>query len=425
MKEVRLNGLPPKGSPVNRPVAALLAAAAVAGGLAVGLVTASLGAQGGALPSASAPLVAGPSPQPQVSPTPPVGASPNASPTPTAAPSPTPESTPTTVPAPLTGRLVDPEVARRHPIAVMIDDLSSARPQSGFNSASVVFQAPAEGGIPRYMMVFQDRLPKSVGPVRSARYYYIAWAAQWQAMYVHVGGSPQAMQTLAAQGSGQLVYNADEFRWGGKYLWRVPQRAAPHNVYSDGKRLRQLLKRVGAKDARIATAWRFRADKPLAQRPVGGRIEMGYPANHIRYDYDRKSNTYRRSVTGEGPQIDAADGRRVAPKNVVVMIVHFGPLNDGHPEKHRLEANVIGTGQAWIATNGKTIKGTWRKSSLTGPLRFFDRRGRRVALTVGQTFVQVLPAGSVLTIKDGKVPRPRPKPQPVVIPRPIWAARPV
>ena len=411
--------------PIRRPIAALLAGLALAGGIGIGLVTANLGSPG-ASPSASVPLVAGPSPQPKPSGSPAPGG-PSSSPASlsSAPPSPTPKPTPTTVPAPLTGRLVDPDVARRHPIAVMIDDLSPARPQSGFNSASVVFQAPAEGGIPRYMLVFQDRVPKSVGPVRSARYYYIAWAAQWRAMFVHVGGSPQAMQTLAAQGHGQLVYNADEFRWGGKYLWRVRERLAPHNVYSDGKRLRQLLRRVGAKDTQIQPAWRFRADKPLTQRPVGGRIEMGYPANHIRYDYDRKTNTYRRTVTKEGPQMDAADGRRVAPKNVVIMLVRFGPLNDGHPEKHRLEANVIGSGPAWIATNGKTIRGTWRKASLTGPLRFLDSKGRPVKLTIGQTFVQVLRTGSVVTVKDGKVPKAKPKPAPVLTLRPPGAPRPV
>lgn len=308
----------------------------------------------------------------------------------------------------------------------MIDDLGAARPQSGFNAASVVFQAPAEGGIPRYMLVFQDRVPKSVGPVRSSRYYYIAWAAQWRAMYVHVGGSPQAMQTLAAQGQGQLVYNADEFRWGGQYLWRITERIPPHNVYSDGVRLRQLAKRVGAKDTVIQTAWKFRADKPLAQRPVGGRLEMGYPQNHIRYDYDRKTNTYLRSVTGERRQIDAADGKRVAPKNVIVMLVRFGPLNDGHyAQKHRLEATVLGSGPAWIATNGRTIKGTWRKASLTGPLRFYDSKGRPVKLTVGQSFVQVLPMGSIVTVKDGKVPTQQPKPAPHVTPRPAFVARPI
>jgi hypothetical protein len=412
--------------PVKRPVAAALAGIAVLGGLAIGLVTANFGSPG-ASPTGSMPLVAGPGPRASGSPSGEPAASSSPAPAATPQPSATPEPTPTTVPAPLTGRLVEPDVARRHPIAVMIDDLSPARPQSGFNAASVVFQAPAEGGIPRYMMVFQDRVPKSVGPVRSARYYYVAWASQWRAMYVHVGGSPQAMQTLAAQGHGQLVYNADEFRYGGKYLWRIHERLAPHNVYTDGKRLRQLLRRVGAADGTIQPAWRFAPDKPLAKRPVGGRLEMGYPANHIRYDYDRKTNTYRRSVTAEGPQIDAADHKRVAPKNVVIMIVRFGPLNDGHPEKHRLEANVIGSGQAWIATNGRTIRGTWRKASLTGPLRFLDSKGKPVKLTVGQTFVQVMRTGTIITIKDGRVPKPKAKPQPVpvVIPRPSRGPGPI
>ena len=256
------------------------------------------------------------------------------------------------------------------------------------------------------MMIFQDRIATSVGPVRSARYYYIAWAAQWRAMYVHVGGSPQAMQALATQGNGQLVYNADEFRWGGRYLWRVTERSAPHNVYTDGKHLRQLAKRVGALDQQLQPAWQFAPDRPLARRPVGGRISMAYPANRIQYDYDRNSNTYERSVTGSKHQIDAADNTQVAPKNVVIMLVHFGPLNDGHyAQKHRLEATVVGSGRAWIATNGRTIRGTWRKTSLTGPLQFFDGRGRPVTLTIGQTFVQVMPTGSLVTVVDGKVPK--------------------
>ena len=98
----------------------------------------------------------------------------------------------------------------------MIDDHLDARPQSGFNAASVVWQAPAEGGIPRYMMIFQDQVPAAVGPVRSARYYYIAWAAEWRAVYAHAGGSPQALRDARTpKGHGQCVYNADEFRWGG------------------------------------------------------------------------------------------------------------------------------------------------------------------------------------------------------------------
>jgi len=314
------------------------------------------------------------------------------------------------VPAPLTGRYVGPAIAARHPIAVMVDDLSPARPQSGFSAASVVWQAPAEGGIPRYMLIFGDEVPGNVGPVRSARLYFVLWAAEWRAVYAHVGGSPQALARLRADGRGTLVYDADQYRFGPPYFWRVKTRNAPHNMYTNGNQLRRIAKRVGAADGPQKPAWKFAWGKPLAQRPVGGRIAVSYLANTIRYDYERKTNTYLRTVSGEGKQKDADTGERVAPENVVIMLVRFGPLNDGSP-KHRLEADLIGRGTAWIATNGRTIKGTWRKKSNADPTRFYDAKGKPVTLTIGQTFIQVMPTGTPVSIKDGKpapwVPSPR------------------
>jgi len=350
-----------------------------------------------------------PSPVAQVSPEPPAStpspsteptAVPTASPSPTPLPTATPLPTPVLVPAPLTGRPVSPAVAARHPIAVMIDDLSPARPQSGLASASVVWHAPAEGGIPRYMAVFQDDMPDQIGPVRSSRYYYIAWAAEWRAVYIHSGGSPQALATLRANGRGQLVYNGDEFRYSGTFF-RLKTRSSPHNLYTTGPKLRNLGKRLGAKDKAYTPVWKFAPDAPLESRPYGGTISVSYPANVIKYSYDRVSNTYLRSVTREKKQTDAVGGVRIAPKNVVVMMMSFGPLNDGHPNKHRLEAKVVGSGRAWINTNGRTIKGTWKKAALTKPTKFYDAAGNEVTLTIGQTFVQVMPLGSPVTIKAG------------------------
>lgn len=338
--------------------------------------------------------------------------SPTPIPTPSPEPTPTPSPTPKLVADPLTGRPVTEDVANRHVIAVMIDDLWPARPQSGLSSASVVWQAPAEGGIPRYMALFQDQIPGDVGPIRSARQYFIAWAAEWDAVYAHVGGSPQAMATLRQSGNGQLVYNADEFRWGGTYFWRIKTRSAPHNMYTDGKHLRRLAGLLGAKDGPMKPAWRFALDTPLVTRPVGGRIVVPYLANRIQYDYNRKTNTYLRTVSVEGKEKDAGTGKRVAPKNVIIMVVRFAPLGD---KKHRLEADLIGSGPAWIATNGTTIKGTWKKKSLTAPTRFYDAKGKPVTLTIGQTFIQVVPTGTPITIKDGKVPPRSPIPSPRVI----------
>ena len=300
--------------------------------------------------------------------------------------------------------MVKPGIAQRHVVAVMIDDQRDARPQSGLSQASIVWQAPAEGGIPRYMALFHEGDPKAVGPVRSARLYFVQWAAQWQSVYVHVGGSPQALALLhSARGKGGFVYDADEFRWGGKYLWRISQRPAPHNVYSDGFHLRGLAERVGAKARTYKPAWNFAPDAELARRPSGSTLLVPYLANQISYRYDRKSNTWLRTVTGEAKQTDAASKTRIAPKNVVVMYVNFAPLNDGS-KKHRLEARVIGSGRALIATNGKTISATWRKTSVTGPVTFTLRNGQPATLTIGQTFVQVVPSGSRVTIKNGAVP---------------------
>jgi hypothetical protein len=392
------------------PVPTLPSLRAAAALLFVSLVA---GACGSTPPSQ--PAVVATSAPPSTSPTLPP---PSATPTPTATPLPTatPEPTPVTVPAPLTGLPVSPAAARRHPIAVMIDDLSPARPQSGFSAASIVWQAPAEGGIPRYMMVFGENQPTAVGPVRSSRYYYIAWAAEWKAIYAHAGGSPQALATLRAQGNGKLVYNADEFARGG-YFHRVSSRFPPHNLYTDGKQLDRLGKRLGAKTGDYQPIWQFAPDAPLEQRPVGGKISFRYPTSSIRYDYDRTSNTYLRTVSVEGKQKDAATKKRVAPKNVIVMLMRFGPLNDGHPNKHRLEAKVVGSGVAWISTNGKTIKGTWRKKSLTAPTKFYNAAGQEVTLTAGQTFINVMPTGTAVKITRG-APPPAAAPSPGATPAP-------
>lgn len=323
-------------------------------------------------------------------------------------PPPTPIPTPALVPAPLTGLPVTPDAASQHPIAVMVDDHADARPQAGFNAASIVWHAPAEFGIPRYMLIFQDQVPAAVGPIRSAREYYIEWAAEWTAMYVHHGGSPQAKATLAARGNGQWVFNADGFRWEGRYVFRVTDRIAPHNVMTDGGHLRQLAKRIRAKDAPIEPVWSFGPNRAPDLRPDGGRITVNYPYETIQYRYDAATNTYARFIAAPGQklraQVDVADATAVAPTNVVILRMAFGLLNDGHPSKGREEARNVGKGPAWIATNGRTVKGTWRKASRTAPTLLFGPDGTPITLTAGQTFVQVIDTEYSFEIKDGAAP---------------------
>ncbi len=393
------DGMPPSAehsTPGPRPRRRAILVTALVAALVVGACASSTSPRPS--PGGSAP-VAVPTPGGAPSPTPAASGDPGPSPTPTSTAGPTPVPTPALAVAPLTGRLVKPELAARHPIAVMVDDHWDARPQSGFTEASIVWQAPAEGGIPRYMMLFGEGNPKSVGPVRSARLYFVQWAAEWNAVYVHAGGSPQAKAILASQGTGQLVYNADEFRWGGHYLWRSTDRLAPHNVYTDGKNLRALSARVGAEPVDAQPKWKFADDAPLEQRPAGARIALSYQYGSFAYRYQRATNTWRRYLGGK-LQRDRANNQVVAPKNVIIMVVRFSLLGAGN--KGRLEAGSIGTGKAWIATNGTTIKGTWKKNSVAGPTRFYDASGKQVVLTRGQTFVQVVPSGTPLQFVKGK-----------------------
>jgi hypothetical protein len=398
----------PAGRPLRRWLFGLIAIAIAA--LAI-VVAAQIGTlfPGGAAAGTQVPATAGPEPsQAATEPTPAASESPSEAP-------PTAEPPPALVPAPLTGLPVTPEAAARHPIAVMVDDQFDARPQSGFNSASQVWQAPAEGGIPRYMMLFQDAVPDGVGPVRSARQYYVEWAAEWNSMYVHAGGSPQAIATLNRKGHGEWVWNADQFRWGtgasscgeakGCFLWRTTDRFPPHNVYTDGKHLRRLARRLGAADGPLESVWTFGPDKAPELRPNGGTIRIVYPYELVTYKYDSATNTYVRYIDGsKKPQRDRADGEIIAPKNVVILRMVFGALNDGHPNKHRLEARNVGKGEAWIATGGVTVKGQWRKKSPTAPTRLFGPDGEPIVLTAGQTFVQVIPTTYTFRIKDGPPP---------------------
>lgn len=372
----------------------VLPAAAVLGSLA------GSAARPGGPPGPGATLIAAlSSPTPLLTLAPTFGST--ATPAPTATPLPTATPVPL-VPAPLTGRLVTEAEARYHPIAVMVDDHVDARPQAGFNAASQVWQAPAEGGIPRYMLLFQERIPERVGPIRSTRQYFVEWAAETTAMLVHHGGSPEAQATLARHGDGEWVYNADGMRWEPRFVWRVHDdgRFAPHNVFTDGKRLRQLAKRVDALDGPLDPFWNFAPEAPYPERAGAGTITIDYPYERVTYRYDPFGNRYLRYVDGaKKPQKDIDDGQWIAPKNVVILRMYFAAVIGDR--KLRLESRNVGSGEAWIATNGVTVKGTWRKASETAPTLLFGPDGEPFTLTVGQTFVQVIALSYDFEIDDG------------------------
>jgi hypothetical protein len=188
----------------------------------------------------------------------------------------------------------------------MIDDNVAARPQAEFNATSIVYQAPADGGEDRYMLVFQEGDANLVGPVRSGRPYFVHWATEFRTAFGHYDGDLKTLQQVIPPINGKLIFDVDALRNGGAAFHRVSDRAAPHNAYTATVVFRRTAERSGAPVSMVEglPTWTFIDDGLLAERPVSGSISIPYSRGVVGYTYDRNANAYLRSVEGR-PQIDA------------------------------------------------------------------------------------------------------------------------
>jgi hypothetical protein len=336
-----------------------------------------------------------PSPSPSAAPSP----TPRPTPRPTAAPTPTPLPTPSPTPATeaesaLTGELVPIALANRLPIAVSIDDNRVARPQSGFNGAAIVYQAPADGGETRYVFVYGPADSSDIGPVRSGRIYLAEWASEVRAAFGHYGGDRKTRRWLTAN-HGRVIWSIDGIVLGRPTYHRIASRRAPHNAYTSTAALRKTAIARGADDAFADDAYRrrFVDEAPLDARGTGRSIRVPYRTGIVTYAYDRASNLYLRAIDGKA-QVDPADGKRVTTRNVVVLFMAFRIDTKIEPGHARPVVESIGTGKAWVYREGRVVLGTWRKDSATSPTILYDADGRELPLVRGRTFYQVVPLGT-------------------------------
>ncbi len=213
-----------------------------------------------------------------------------------------------TVPSALTGLLVDPSLNKGPVTGIMIENSEDARPQSGLSQAGVVFEAIAEGGITRFLALFQDTAPDNVGPIRSARPYYLQWALGFDAGYAHVGGSPEAITDISDWG----VRDLDQFYNGSSYH-RVSSREAPHNVYTAIATLNTLEANKGYTSSTF-TSFPRKTEDPL-KVPTAKTINFNIsgPLYNVAYTYDATTNSYLRSEGGEA-HIDANTNTQISPR---------------------------------------------------------------------------------------------------------------
>lgn len=276
--------------------------------------------------------------------------------------------------SPLSGVEVTEAESTRPLTGVMIENSTSARPQSGLDKAGIIYEAIAEGGITRFLAIFQEGRPAELGPVRSARPYYVHWLAPYKASYAHVGGSDDG---LAAAGA-YLTKDIDQFRAGGSY-YRLSSRSAPHNMYTNFDLLDELNEARGNKYDEFPT-WKRKPAAP-SPTPQAKSISMSVSSANFNpnYAYDAASNKYLRSHNTT-PHKDAS-GSQYAPDVVIAMAV---PNASG---AKYWEYQNIGAGKAWVFQDGNVAEVQWAKAGITDPIIFTDTAGQEVQLNPGQTWV--------------------------------------
>lgn len=283
--------------------------------------------------------------------------------------------------SPLTGvELPDEAATKRHTTGIMIENSLDARPQSGLKEAGVVFEAIAEGGITRYLALYQESRPGLVGPVRSLRPYYVSWLAPFDAPIAHVGGSKNALDEIR---NGQYK-DIDQFFNGGSY-WRANDRVAPHNVYTNFDKLDELNNKKGYTTSTYSGFPRKLDSAAAAPTATKIDVTVSSPVFNSSYTYDKAANNYLRALGGV-PHTDREKGQ-ITPKVVIVMKV---PATLGFEDGYREQMSTIGTGQAYIFQDGVVHQGLWRKSSQKGQLQFYDTTGKPILLNAGQTWITVV-----------------------------------
>lgn len=338
---------------------------------------------------------------------------------------------PKTEECPLNGKMLSKSQKnvweKQRPLGIMIENHEEARPQSGISDADVVFEAVAEGGITRFLSIYYCLDSETVGPVRSARTYFLDLISGFgnYPLYAHVGGANCDEESgsgcengAPADAIGQIsqygwsLYNdLNQFSVGFPTFWRdyerIPNAATEHTVYSTTDKLWQVavkrkLTNVDEKDVAWDASfqkWKFKDDSK--ELPANFSASFPFWANKdnyvVKWQFDNKTNTYLR-FNGGVPHIDKNIDEQLSTKNVVVVFMKESKANDGYDMNAHLLYGTIGTGKMMLLQDGKVIEGEWRKPSRTKQITFFDDQGAEIKFNRGQIFIEILPAGTKVTI---------------------------
>lgn len=290
----------------------------------------------------------------------------------------------------LNGEEVEKTDSIRRPIAVMVENHPDSRPQSGLSEASLVYEAITEGGITRFMAVYGPRVPQKVGPVRSARTYYIDWLLEYDALYAHVGGNLDALQKIKTD----QVYDLDQFGIGDKAYWRLPQagKAIEHTMYTSLEKLYEAAKKKnwslkisGIRELKYLD----KKDLNSTDKVQSVNINFSSESYKVNWAYDATKNQYNRYMAGL-PHMDAVSGEQITSSNIIIQSVsRKEAITEINEQGWAMDT--IGSGKAWVVRNGEAVEATWKKTDKTSRTLFYDEGGAEIKFVPGVIWYEIVP----------------------------------
>lgn len=279
---------------------------------------------------------------------------------------------------PLTGEKIDESKAGRTPIALVIENHPEARPQVGLEQASLVYEAISEGGITRFLALFSSNQPDKVGPVRSARTFFVHWAREYNAPFAHVGGNIDALDLIKQTGARDL----DQFRYGLRAYHREPRQgiATEHTMFGSLPKLREIAKQNGWSEPSKFDKFTFKEDAPSSERPANQTVTVDFstPVYQTKWTYRPETNDYIRTI----------EGKQYVAKNITVQEVIRTSVVSRN-EVPRFEFTLTGQGKAKIIRDGAVIEATWKKQG-TSRTKFYDKEGKEISFNRGVTWYEII-----------------------------------
>lgn len=282
------------------------------------------------------------------------------------------------------------------PIAVMIDNHKSAWPQAGLNDAYLVYEIIVEGGETRLMPVFKGVSLDKIGPIRSSRHYFLDYALENGAIYVHYGWSPQAESDIKKL----KVNNINGIAQSAKDFWRVTDKKAPHNAVTSTKNILQMAGEKGYKtQSNEKSVLNYQVEEiNLDEGKTASRVVIPYStSNVVSYTYDETNKRYTR-YSKNTKQTDWTTKKDITTKNIIITFAENYKLNDGE-NKDRQDLKNIGDKKGYYITNGKAIEIVCSKSSRTAKTVYKDLQGNEIKVNDGNTFIQICPIDAKVVIE--------------------------